>query len=229
MSVGHKIRELRKAQKMTISELAQAIGGDVGNLSRLERGQQGYSDNSLKKIAEALNVPVAELFSSNKEENTVHKYSVDSLSSHGDKNVYRVDILDVSASAGNGAASHEVVELVSSIEYTTEHAKVIFGGKPASVVKLINVRGDSMEGTIEPGDLIYVDISVGNFDGDGIYVFDFNGDTYVKRLQKIKNELHVISDNKNYKDWTINLEELSMLHVSGRVMLSQSQHLRRHG
>jgi len=229
VNVGQRIRQLRKAKGMTISAMAHAIGGDVGNLSRLERGQQGYSDASIKKIAEALGVTIAQLFSEDEDSDTVHKYSVESLIPTRRDDVYRVEVLDVSASAGSGATTHEVMEVIRSIEYVPEQARLIFGNRPEGSVKLINVRGDSMQGTIEPGDLIFVDISVCTFDGDGIYVFDFNGDTYVKRLQKVKYELLVISDNDRYREWSISPDEIDMLHVSGRVMLSQSQQLRRHG
>ncbi|MDF9909582.1 UNVERIFIED_ORG: phage repressor protein C with HTH and peptisase S24 domain [Pantoea brenneri] len=143
--------------------------------------------------------------------------------------MYRIDVLDVSASAGDGSPSKDVVEVIRSIEYVPDQARVIFGNRPESSVKLINVRGDSMEGTIEPGDLIFVDVAVSCFDGDGIYVFDYNGDMFVKRLQKVKSELIVISDNPRYREWTISAEEMDMLHVAGRVMLSQSQQYRRHG
>nr|WP_314430920.1 helix-turn-helix transcriptional regulator [uncultured Pantoea sp.] len=229
MKIGDKIRQIRKANKMTLSELALRTDSDVGNLSRLERGIQGYSDGLLHKIAAALSVPVSELFSSNEAIDTVDSYSVSSIIKKGRKDVYRIDVLDVSASAGDGSPSKDVVEVIRSIEYVPDQARVIFGNRPETSVKLINVRGDSMEGTIEPGDLIFVDVAVSTFDGDGIYVFDFNGDMFVKRLQKVKREIIVISDNPRYREWSISEEELSMLHVAGRVMLSQSQQFRRHG
>lgn len=229
MKVGDKIRALRKSRNMTIPELSRIAGMDPGNISRLERNLQGYSDASLKKIADALNVDISELFSSKDIDATVDSYSINSLVKARREDVYRVEVLDVSASAGGGAASKDVVEVIRSIEYEPEQAKLIFGSIPQEMVKLINVRGDSMQGTIEPGDLIFVDQRVRHFDGDGIYIFDFNGDTYVKRLQKVKSELIVISDNPKYREWSITEEELQMLHVSGRVMLSQSQQFRRHG
>lgn len=229
MSVGEKIRRLRKARKMTILELATQIGGDVGNLSRLERGKQGYSDASLKRIAEALNVSVSDLFSNDETSDTVNAYSINAFQSGGRDNVYRVELLDFSASAGDGEQSKDVIEIIKSIEYEPEYAKVMLGNRPSSIVKLINVRGDSMSGTMESGDAIYVDISVNYFDGDGVYVFDFNGDTYVKRLQRIKNILYVISDNPHYKEWHITPEEIDMFHISGKVILSQSQSIRRYG
>jgi len=62
MSIGNTIRKLRKEKGLTLNQLAIQIDSDVGNLSRLERGMQGYSDQTLSKIAAALNVPVAALF-----------------------------------------------------------------------------------------------------------------------------------------------------------------------
>ncbi len=228
MNVGQRIRELRKAKKMTINQLASLTDWDVGNISRLERGMQGYSEASLKKIAEALEVPLSELFSFQDKKDTVDTYSINSLSQERRRDVYRVDVMDVSASAGNGNSNRDFIEVISSIEYVTEEARNLFGHRPANQVKLINVRGDSMQGTIEPGDLIFVDVGVNHFDGDGIYVFDFSGDLFVKRLQKIKTQLHVLSDNPLYREWQITDVEMDMLHVCGKVLLSQSQQFRRH-
>lgn len=217
MKIGERIRQIRTARKMTLQQLADVIDSDVGNLSRLERGRQGFSEPMLQKVANALSIHVSELFSDEDEDDTVNKYSVNSLANSRRDNVYRVDVLDVSASAGIGAHTGDVVEIIRSIEYVPEYAKSMFGNRPEGSVMLINVRGDSMIGTLEPGDLIFVDTGVTFFDGDGIYVFNFNGDTFVKRLQKVKFELKVISDNKTYETWALTQEEMNMLHVQGKV------------
>lgn len=60
--VGSNIRRIRKAKGWTILELATAIESDVGNVSRLERGKQGFSDAILMKIASIFRVDVMELF-----------------------------------------------------------------------------------------------------------------------------------------------------------------------
>lgn len=62
MSLGENIRRRRKARKWTILELSQRIGSDVGNLSRLERGKQGFSDEMLARLAGAFGCSVADLF-----------------------------------------------------------------------------------------------------------------------------------------------------------------------
>ncbi len=230
MNIGNRIRDLRQKRGMTITQLAEAIDSDAGNVSRLETGKQkSFTEKTLQKVAEALSVSVADLFISEKLDNTVEIYSEIIPSEPRRKDVYRVDVLDISASAGAGGNAGDIVEIVSSIEYDVDYAKAIFGGRPEGSVTLINVYGDSMEGTINPNDLIFVDKRVTVFDGDGIYVFDFNGDFFVKRLQKVKFELRVISDNKAYEPWSISPDEVGMLHIEGKVIGSQPQNIRRHG
>lgn len=68
MTIGKTIRKLRKEKGLTLNQLAILIESDVGNLSRLERDQQGYSDQMIGKIAGALNVPVAALFAEDEAE-----------------------------------------------------------------------------------------------------------------------------------------------------------------
>ncbi len=63
-AIGATIRALRKQRNMTILELATAIDSDVGNISRLERDVQNYTPQWLAKIAGALQVDIADLFSS---------------------------------------------------------------------------------------------------------------------------------------------------------------------
>jgi transcriptional regulator with XRE-family HTH domain len=60
--VGRNIRRIRKDKGLTILDLATAIQSDVGNISRLERGKQGFSDTILMSIAAALEIEWVELF-----------------------------------------------------------------------------------------------------------------------------------------------------------------------
>src|SRR5262249_50724619 len=56
------LRRLRKQRGLTLEELALKAGTDAGNLSRVERHVQRYTPEMLEKLAEALQVPVADLF-----------------------------------------------------------------------------------------------------------------------------------------------------------------------
>lgn len=229
MNIGLKIRTLRKARGMKIEELAEAVGVDGANISRLETGKQkSFTEQSINRIAHALKVDVSELFSSSTPDDTVYNHSKDIVKQEATP-VYRVDVLDVSASAGPGVVlSSDVIDIIHSIEYESEHARAIFGGKPASSIKMINVRGDSMLGTIDPGDLVFVDISIHNVDGDGIYVFGFDEKVHIKRLQSVPDKILVLSDNPQYREWQIDKDNEHRFFVFGKVMISQSQALKRH-
>ena len=106
----------------------------------------------------------------------------------------------------------------------------MFNGRKAEQIRIINVSGDSMSGTIEPGDLLFVDISIRSFDGDGIYAFLYDETAHVKRLQKMKDKLIVISDNKIYPAWEpIERDEMNRVFIFGKVIGSMPQTYRKHG
>lgn len=137
--------------------------------------------------------------------------------------IYRVDVLDVKASAGPGSiVTSDFVETIRAIEYTTEQARALFGNRPATHVKVITVNGDSMDGTISPGDQIFVDTGVTHFDGDGVYVFVFGKTLHVKRLQMQRDRLAVISDNPIYEKWYVKPEDEDAFYVMAKVLLRQS-------
>jgi transcriptional regulator with XRE-family HTH domain len=49
------LRQWRRFRNLTQEQLADRVGWSVGNVSQLETGQQGYSDEGLALLAEALN------------------------------------------------------------------------------------------------------------------------------------------------------------------------------
>ncbi len=61
MKIGQVIRGIREAHKATLEEVALAADTNASNLSRIERGTQGYSPETLERIATALGVTVSEL------------------------------------------------------------------------------------------------------------------------------------------------------------------------
>jgi len=59
--VGAAIRQLREDRKMTQVSLALEVEVDQSNLSRLEKGQQGFDASTLYRIAEKLAVTPSQL------------------------------------------------------------------------------------------------------------------------------------------------------------------------
>lgn len=146
--------------------------------------------------------------------------AVQLLEQTNDNDLVRLEVLDVQISAGNGTMlDGELMPVTLAIEY----AKSALGSGALPYlekehIKITNIRGDSMAPTIESGDLLFVDISQPYFNGDGIYVFNYNGFNHVKRLQHAGNCLLVLSDNPQYKTWEIRLDNEELFHVAGRVV-----------
>lgn len=60
--LGQKIQQLRKERKITQERLAELVGIDPKNISRIENGNNYPTAENLTSIAEALSVNIYELF-----------------------------------------------------------------------------------------------------------------------------------------------------------------------
>ena len=60
--LGQKIQKLRKERKITQEKLAELVGIDPKNISRIEIGSNYPTADTLSAIATALNVEIYELF-----------------------------------------------------------------------------------------------------------------------------------------------------------------------
>lgn len=115
------------------------------------------------------------------------------------------------------ATGHRVVaEWVLPEDYLRHE----FGAVPSKVL-IMEVIGDSMRGTLEPGDRIFVDTSQNVFGADAVYVIDDgDGEPRVKRLEKIlfsdPPEVAIVSDNPATK--REERASLDTLRIVGRVV-----------
>lgn len=62
MALGEALRKRRKALGLTLQQLATRIDADSGNLSRIERGEQGLSEAMLRRLCTALDCTPAFLY-----------------------------------------------------------------------------------------------------------------------------------------------------------------------
>ena len=62
MSLGNSIRLRRKSLSITLQTLAEKVGADAGNLSRIERCELGINETLLRKVAAALDCTPAYLY-----------------------------------------------------------------------------------------------------------------------------------------------------------------------
>lgn len=108
----------------------------------------------------------------------------------------QLDVYDVRVAAGAGATPIEHPEVVSHLTVLRKWAEENLGSADPKTIKITTCAGDSMHPTIEDGALLFIDISVIQFRGDGIYCFAWNGGLLVKRLVALRDgSIQVTSDN----------------------------------
>lgn len=141
-------------------------------------------------------------------ETTVENFPPADYKQELNQNDFVVPILDQSLSAGKGQLLPDDDNPIGYIAVPKELKR--YGNKLAAIY----VNGDSMEPTLQRGDLVVCD-SCG-WDGDGIYALRMDGCGYVKRLARKPGKLVVISDNPKYETWEETTES-EAVSIIGRV------------
>lgn len=125
------------------------------------------------------------------------------------------------AAAGGGAINYQDVK--KPIAFNKDFLEKTLGITIFKNLHIINAIGNSMEPTIEEGELLFVNPFENEYnqirDG-GIYVINCNNSVFVKRIHHnpITKEALLISDNKQYPDMKISGQEFNSCKVIGRVV-----------
>lgn len=121
---------------------------------------------------------------------------------------------------GNGVpAELEHDEIIGQLGVSREWAnRYLHKATAFNCVTLITGLGDSMFPTYSDGETLFLDESVKEVKLDAVYAFKYDDVLYIKRIQRQKGTLKVISDNKSYDTWTIDSHELVNMRVIGRII-----------
>lgn len=120
----------------------------------------------------------------------------------------------LSAAAGEGEEIWD--ESITGFLELPNELVPILGIRITPSVHLVPISGDSMKGTYNSGDLVFVDTSISYMESDGIYLFRFDGRLFIKRLQTNfeTGEVDILSDNPAYPKQRWN----DAIQVLGRVL-----------
>ncbi|MCX8602637.1 MULTISPECIES: S24 family peptidase [unclassified Gilliamella] len=208
-----------------IVELARRINKDQGYVSRLlyeagKKYKKNIADRMVSDIESAFNLPRGWLDGLSAD----NDLSDIIINNEGELNDgVKIEVLDVKASCGNGIITdREFASVLRSIEFTPDYAAKLFGRRSTEYIKVITAKGDSMTPTIKSGANIFVDTKINYFDGDGVYVFVFDNEIYIKRIQVTGTEVIVISDNLVYEKWRLDKNLLGNFHIQGKVFVGQN-------
>ena len=158
MNIGDEIRRRRKALKWSLEKLANLVDTDTGNLSRLERGKQGYSDEMIRKVADALGCSVSDLFA------TLENSNIAAFTPPGFR---RIPLID-SVQAGTMTEATDPFEIGGAFEWLLTDLDI------STRSFALRIKGDSMLPEFREGDIILVDPAVEPLPGD--FVVAKNGE-----------------------------------------------------
>jgi len=137
-----------------------------------------------------------------------------------DDHTLRVDLLDAELAAhSSGIINLEYPDVISSIFFTHEGVKRILGRTTTDGVYMFKVPTDSMVPTITQNDIVFIDTNVKEYIGEGVYSFNLNGETYIKRLQRLPTGvIMALSDNPLYHPFEITEDLFDTAEIIGKFI-----------
>jgi phage repressor protein C with HTH and peptisase S24 domain len=124
---------------------------------------------------------------------------------------------EVTASMGHGLVVHSEM-IVDYLAFREDWLRNTMRLNPKDLF-LINTIGDSMYPTLHSGDVLLIEQSTVLRREDNLYVFSHEGQLRVKRIQfRFNGSLAIISDNVQYREEVIPLEQVESIILLGRVV-----------
>lgn len=128
--------------------------------------------------------------------------------------VVPVSFVDVTASLGGGSAVDGEPANGEVWYFARDWVRGEFGAH-SEALRLIHVKGDSMEPTLRSGDIIMIDSSVKSPSQGGIFVLDDGIGLVAKRLESVFGpkgpSVRVISDNPLYPSYERSMDEVRII------------------
>lgn len=229
---GFGVQEIAFNQSDFVTRLEKVIGNEPlrafarradmtdGGLRRyLYEGTIPPVDRALK-LAQAGGVSFEWLVFGTGEQAKSHQVAsndqtTDQVASYQPGEFTTIPAYQVFASAGHGATITDE-PLAEPMAFRSDWLRRE-GFDPAKMA-VIRAKGDSMEPTINDGDVILIRLKNGEAPRDGLYVLRLSDGLFVKRLQFDLGGVRIISDNPLYKSRDLSKEELAELDLVGRVV-----------
>ena len=189
--IGEKIKKIIDDRNLTQDKFGSMIGKTNACVNQWIKGKRDLSTSDIEKICDVFSVSPNFLY--NRETDTTIP-----------SNIVKIDVLDVSACCGNGIAN--ISENVIGHQFVSKNLLKEFTFTAPENIKIIRAVGDSMTPTINPQDMIWIDISVKEPSSDGLYLLTVGQDLMIKRIQinPFNNQVQIKSDNPAYAPIVMN-------------------------
>jgi phage repressor protein C with HTH and peptisase S24 domain len=146
--------------------------------------------------------------------------------SNTDADCIEVEHIHINPSCGHGTIVLDEPD-VTPIKLGKRMLETILKVSDPKNLKTFTASGDSMEDTIDDGNVLLVDIGRTDYNNGGIFVITINNDWFVKRIRKrLNGELDIISDNiTKYPIETYRPNDDIEIKIQGRVIKNLSKGL----
>ena len=224
MVVGQRIAEARKQNGWSQGELAKKLeeqGGEsmikVAGIKSIEDGRRVDIAPDLGVYAQILGVEEGWLNQSE----AGKTIDLANITLHKKEDEVVIPHLSATGSMGKGIPAdleHDTVVSQVSVNKLWIRENLSTISSPSNL-SMITGYGDSMEGTFNNGDVLFVDTGMNEIKMDAVYVLNLNDELYIKRLQrKPDGSILMISDNAKYQPYTIQNGEKNKFQVLGRIV-----------
>ncbi|MDO5621239.1 MAG: LexA family transcriptional regulator [Paracoccus sp. (in: a-proteobacteria)] len=212
--VAARIRSLREQKGLSRKAFADAIGVSEAKVQAIEIGRQRIDHEVLRALSKRLGIDANWLLLGVAEANSPD-------TSTPLAQFVPITCFTVGASTGRGSVAQDET---GSGTYAYNKAFLDRRGLKPGNLAVISVRGDSMAPDLRNGDLILIDRADATPDAirEGrIYVVKFDGDLYVKRIQRAPGKrLILVSSNPAYQPVTVEEGDMDGIKIIGRVVNS---------
>lgn len=184
MSIGTRIRSLRKSNKLTLEKLANQLnsrnsssGFTKGRLSKWENDREEPKLSSLNQVAQFFNVDIDYFFNESQPSNA----------SSLPRNIARIPVIGTIACGDPIDADENIVDYINVPEPI-----------PTDAFALV-CEGSSMEPSIIDGDKVVIEPTPDVEDGQVAAVLvDDQTKATLKRIKHIGNSIWLMPDNRDY-------------------------------
>lgn len=192
MALGNRIRYYREKAGLTLDQLSERSGVDVGTISALENRNSSRSKFATP-IAKGLGMTVEMLEDEHQDLDVVALMAspiASTLSTIGvpvsksdapPEGYVRLQHLSPRPSMGAGCELVEPVHVVQHLDVLESWVLQKVGSTDYRRIKILTGCGQSMQPTIQDQDLVFVDTAQRFIDMPGIYVLDVCGRLLIKR------------------------------------------------
>lgn len=203
--IGVRLREERKRLGLTQPALGEAGGVKVIAQSNYENGKRIPGGEYFSAVADH-GVDVLYVLTGTRSTETISPHTSGTTG---------IPLYDLEAAAGDGK---DVLDESQARAFSIDEEILAPRGVKPDQCVMLSISGDSMLPTLSDGDVVVFDRSQSSL-GDGIYLFEMDGQLRVKRLQRVAGGAYaLLSDNDKYQPVYVAPNELNTLRIIGRCV-----------